>query len=179
MKLGFMGTQGTGKSTLLERFLKDNPHYTRSVNIQRILKSKYDLDINGGADYETQFAISAHYASEVCAYDNYISDRTVLDTFVYADTCHKITLEQLDYIKSIFEKAVCEYDVIFYLPIEFVPPEDGVRVVDDSYRLKVDSLMQIYRNKHSSLITELRGSIEERYYKMMSVLKASKALEAK
>lgn len=168
-----MGTQGTGKSTLVDLFLSENPHYNRSFNIQRILNSKFNLSINGGADYMTQFAISSHYACEVNAHEDYISDRTIIDTFVYAKTCNKISSEELHYIESIFEKAVEDYDYIFYLDIEFRPPEDGVRITDDSYRETVNGYFKEYLKKYPNII-QLSGSIQERYEDLSKHIKESK-----
>jgi nicotinamide riboside kinase len=166
-----MGTQGTGKSTLVDMFLKDNPHYNRSFNIQRILNSKYSLGINTEGTFETQYAISAHYACEVCVYDDYISDRTIIDTFVYGKTCPLITKEEMKFIEDTFIKAIEFYHVIFYLDIEFVPPEDGVRVTNDSYRQQVNTLMKEYKESHTKKIIQLVGSVEERYNKINETLK--------
>lgn len=175
MRIGFMGVQGTGKSTLVDMFLSEY-NYTRSVNIQRILNSSYSLNINGGADYLTQYAITAHYASEVVAYENYISDRTVLDTFVYAKTCNRISSEEISNIESIFSKAVEHYDVIFYLPVEFEPPHDGVRIISQDYRDEVLLLMEEYTDKYNHKIVTLTGSIEERYLQMTNTLNNIKGL---
>ena len=170
MKIAFMGTQGTGKTTLLELFLKDHSEYQRSVNIQRILNQTYGLGINGGADYQTQYAITAHYASEVVAYENYIADRSVLDTFVYARTCNKISEENLQTIENTFSKAVEEYDVIFYLPIEFEAPEDGIRNLTKEFLTHVDGLMKEYKDKYPNKIKMLSGGIKERYIDMLQYL---------
>jgi nicotinamide riboside kinase len=170
MKIAFMGTQGTGKSTLLELFLKDNPNYTRSINMQRILKTKFNIGINTEASFNSQYALSAHYATEVNAHKDYIADRSVIDTFVYAKASNNITSVELKYIEEIFEKAVEDYDIIFYLPIEFIPPEDGLRVIDLEYRNLINSLMEEYKEKHYHKIITLKGTIEERYTKMISFI---------
>lgn len=172
MRIGFMGAQGVGKSTLVDLFIQDHPQYVRATNIQRTLKTSFNLGINNEANYETQFAISAHYASEMLFHEDYISDRTIIDTFVYASRCELISELQLKYIEDVFSKSVYNYDIIFHIPIEFTPPEDGVRIVDDTYRFAISDCMEKYVTNYADAnIVTLSGTINERYCKILQNIK--------
>lgn len=167
-----MGAQGTGKTTLVDKFLVDYPHYHRYLNIQRYLKSTFDLSINDEATFTTQFAISTFFAIDLHRHINYIADRTIIDTFVYASSCPTITSEQIQFIINTYSKCIDEYDYIFYTPIEFTPPEDGFRKTDTEYRYLIDSCFQKYLIQYTNIIT-LTGTVEQRYNTILQTIKGN------
>lgn len=171
MRIGFMGAQGTGKTTTIDTFLRTPllgsgptsvmPSMKRQTNVQRTLKTVFGLEINNTAEFETQFCISSFLSVELVTSEKYIADRTILDNFAYASSCN-FTPEQMEYLERTFSKSLDYYDLIFYIPIEFEPPEDGIRIIDKDYRHFIDDKLKEYIEKYKVQVIELRGTVEER-----------------
>ena len=51
----------------------------------------------------------------------------------------KVSLETLNKVRAAMDKLLYNYDMLFYLPIEFEVEDDGVRSVSDSFRNEIDA----------------------------------------
>jgi AAA15 family ATPase/GTPase len=167
MKIGFTGTAGVGKSTLVDAL--DYLGLTRAVNIQRILNKHCQFPINKNGNALSQSAISAHYALEVLTTDNYITDRTVIDTFAYMFE-GGLTSDEKTKIFNMYKSTIKEYDYLFYIPIEFEPPEDGVRVTDIGYRTIIDKhILDILKFQNTPFYT-ITGTVPERVQQIKEII---------
>lgn len=174
MKIAITGPQGSGKTTLLRPLqtligrnlgieLDILPEVTRTVKEQ-------GFPINEAGADETQLMILATHIQNVLARDNYIVDRCILDGYVYTaylcmqgDVADYIAEFAYELLKRYFQS----YDIVFYIPNEFPLADDGVRSVDESFRIHIERLFieTLARLKAAGLtsnVVELYGSVDAR-----------------
>lgn len=173
MRIGLCGAQGTGKTTLVDLFLQQHDNYIEPDNISRLFNKKFkNFGINKDGNVYTQSLITGFVAYSMMVNRNIIHARTIVDTFAYARKSDDMTQEDCDGIENIYKSDIANiYDVIFYVPIEFVPPEDGVRVTDEEYRHEIDDFIVNFLKDNNIEHYVLTGSIEERYNRMTEVIK--------
>ena len=166
MKIGIMGAQGTGKTTLLhalrsEKMFKDYKICDESTRWVKNL----GYEINESASDTTQILIAMKHVYNMFMYDDQITDRTIIDCYVY--TCHQYSAGKLDSktyleVEQITKKLLLRYNIIFYIEPEFEIESDGVRSIDKQYQQAiVDGFNDaIYRFKVP--VIKLTGSVRER-----------------
>ena len=177
MKIGFCGTISVGKTTLVNA-LKELPEFADYHFATERSKYLRDLGIplNTDSTLKGQLIFLAERASELL-HENMITDRTVIDVMAFSHLSTTIPF----FISADLNKAVSElirdYDYIFYVSPEGVELEDnGVRVVDSKYRIKLDKTIKKLLEQHKfkfNTITgyaELSGTTEERIEKIKQVM---------
>lgn len=153
MKIALIGAQNTGKSTLVENFIKQWPMYKRPEKTYRDLIKEQDIKLNKIGDKESQKIILNALVDEVqqaCASDNskyLIFDRCTVDNIAYTlwhyskDT-PGFTREFVIDSQSIAALTLKYIDIIFYVPVRKEIPlveRDG-REIDIEYREEIDNL---------------------------------------
>ena len=83
MKIMFTGTQGTGKTSLINELDTNLYKYTNGI---RSLVKKYKLEHSENSNEKTQTKIFNNYKKYVKEHDDFISDRSLID--VFAHTAH-------------------------------------------------------------------------------------------
>ena len=177
MKIGFCGTISVGKTTLVNA-LKELPEFADYHFATERSKYLRDLGIplNTDSTLKGQLIFLAERASELL-HENMITDRTVIDVMAFSHLSTTIPF----FISADLNKAVSElirdYDYIFYVSPEGVELEDnGVRVVDSKYRIKLDKTIKKLLEQHKSKLNtitgyaELSGTTEERIEKIKQVM---------
>jgi len=177
MKIGFCGTISVGKTTLVNA-LKELPEFADYHFATERSKYLRDLGIplNTDSTLKGQLIFLAERASELL-HENMITDRTVIDVMAFSHLSTTIPF----FISADLNKAVSElirdYDYIFYVSPEGVELEDnGVRVVDSKYRIKLDKTIKKLLEQHKSKLNtikgyaELSGTTEERIQKIKQVM---------
>ena len=177
MKIGFCGTISVGKTTLVNA-LKELPEFADYHFATERSKYLRDLGIplNTDSTLKGQLIFLAERASELLHKDM-ITDRTVIDVMAFSHLSITIPF----FISADLNKAVSElirdYDYIFYVSPEGVELEDnGVRVVDSKYRIKLDKTIKKLLEQHKSKLNtikgyaELSGTTEERIQKIKQVM---------
>ena len=177
MKIGFTGTMSIGKTTLVNA-LKELPEFADYNFATERSKYLRDLGIplNTDSTLKGQLIFLAERASELL-HENMITDRTVIDVMAFSHLSTTIPF----FISADLNKAVSElirdYDYIFYVSPEGVELEDnGVRVVDSKYRIKLDKTIKKLLEQHKSKLntikgySELSGTTEERIQKIKQVM---------
>ena len=177
MKIGFCGTISVGKTTLVNA-LKELPEFADYHFATERSKYLRDLGIplNTDSTLKGQLIFLAERASELL-HENMITDRTVIDVMAFSHLSITIPF----FISADLNKAVSElirdYDYIFYVSPEGVELEDnGVRVVDSKYRIKLDKTIKKLLEQHKSKLntikgySELSGTTEERIQKIKQVM---------
>jgi len=177
MKIGFCGTISVGKTTLVNA-LKELPEFADYHFATERSKYLRDLGIplNTDSTLKGQLIFLAERASELL-HKNMITDRTVIDVMAFSHLSTTIPF----FISADLNKAVSElirdYDYIFYVSPEGVELEDnGVRVVDSKYRIKLDKTIKKLLEQHKSKLntikgySELSGTTEERIQKIKQVM---------
>lgn len=175
MRIGIAGAQSVGKTTLLNA-LRSEPEFkdyeicnevTRRVN-------SYGLPINEEGNDITQRLIMQEHIVNVFMYDNMITDRTVLDGFVYSSylmTGKKINVNTYLYADRIFERVINYYDLLFYIPPEFDIKDDGVRSTDIKFRDDIANLFEYIINERMVPTIHLQGTVRERVGQVLKFVK--------
>lgn len=100
-----------------------------------------------------------------------IYDRCILDAVAYAMVSYEqnrsIDEYVYDYGLNLFYELMPKYDIVFYTTPEFDIIGDGVRNIDETYRLKVDEKYKALALRWTQLndnvkIVPLCGSVNQR-----------------
>ena len=166
MKICISGPQGVGKSTLLKA-IEELDAAKDFVLIKEIVRTlaKQGVKINKGADHDSQCRILEQHYKNAISIPKFITDRCSIDAFTYATWDYiegKYTYEQHKIHEALCKESLNQYDLHFYIPIEFAMSEDGVRDTDIEYQKKIDIL---FRENYKRLNVKpiiLRGSVEDR-----------------
>jgi GTPase SAR1 family protein len=163
MKIALMGAQNTGKSTLVENFIKQWPMYKKPEKTYRDLIKEQNIKLNKEADKDSQKAILNALVDEIqgaCASENnthLIFDRCTVDNIAYTLWHHAkdtpgFTREFVIDSQSIAALSLKYLDIIFYVPVRKEIPlvqRDG-RETDVVFREEIDNvfdaLVESYEN---------------------------------
>lgn len=174
MKISISAAQGTGKTTLMN-VLKENSILKNYTFITEIVRSliHQGVKINKGADHNSQCRILEEHYKNLLRYDNFITDRSAIDAFVYATWDYlngNYTYEQHKVHEQMFLDCVKNYDMFFYIPVEFDLVEDGVRDADKQYQKEIAELYIKTFKKYNIKFVSLRGSVKKREEKFLEIL---------
>lgn len=166
-KIGIIGTQCIGKSTLIEDMMLQWPQLSRPERTYRDLVKEKNLPINKNGTKESQGLILDFLVEE--AKKNYgkkkmIFDRTPLDNLAYSFWLFEKGLSDIDQDfldKSVAKsrEAISEYSVLFYLPlveqnnVPLLTKEQ--RDIDPLYRAEIDVLFDTFFRAWEARNTQL------------------------
>ena len=94
-----------------------------------------------------------------------VCDRTIADHWSYTTTLFGEEMEASgirDIAESYVRKHLTTYDLIFYLPPEFGPADDGIREDDLEFQDEIASSIRISLEAASVNFTEIRGDLDAR-----------------
>ena len=85
MRIAVIGPQNTGKSTFINDFLKEFPHYTTPQETYRSVIEFEELTVNQKTNLESQKKIRDFIFGQLRQNTNYniIFDRCMIDNYVY------------------------------------------------------------------------------------------------
>lgn len=168
MLYSISGSQGTGKSTLLNALgyptierktsrsvLSDWGVTLSEVNNNRPLTIKFQDEIlKRKIEDEADAAASS---------DIYFTERTFADLFVYALVAIGKDNEYSDWLDSYYERCLDaqrdSYQNVFYLTAgHFKPVDDGVRAINQHYSRMVDVMMYEYTTKMTPSVVLVQPS---------------------
>ena len=166
MRIGITGAQSVGKTTLLnalrsEKLFKD---YAICDEVTRRVKG-YGLPINEEGTDITQLLIMNEHIYNVFMYDNMLTDRTVLDGFVYSTYLFKhgkIGDKTMGKVRDIFNRTWEQYDHVFYIEPEFEIVDDGTRSIDLAFRDEIAELFETTIEKRKLSMLRVKGSVRNR-----------------
>lgn len=154
MRVGFVGTHGTGKTTVAVALAERLGYRLVTSASRRVHALGYE--INDKATVVSQAATSmARLAAQLDAGLDFVSDRTLLDSMAY----NEYQLENLwagdqqaqfwyDTMDTITAYMMQQYDLIVYFPITFALEADGVRATDIKYQADIDSRIKAFLEKY-------------------------------
>jgi deoxyadenosine/deoxycytidine kinase len=176
MKIGVTGAQGTGKSTLLESIRTSNelPGHLFCVETTRWVQS-LGFDINEAGGDLTQLMIMYRHI-EVMNVPNFITDRTVIDGYVYTKWLYeqgRVSRSVYDFATIVFEREVERLDYIFFIEPEFDLIGDGVRSTDASWRDSIHNSMVDTIAEFNIPVIKLTGSVEARTKQFLKTIKGT------
>jgi hypothetical protein len=153
MKIAIFGPQNSGKSTLIEEFLKEWPMYKKPARTYRDIIKEKNLPLNKQGTKESQKEILNALVDEAqfAATSNdthVIFDRCVVDNIAYTlwhyakDTAGFSTEFVID-SKTIAAFALKHFDILFYIPARKEIPiisREG-RETDEIFREEIDNII--------------------------------------
>ena len=181
MHIRFIGSHWTGKTTLMDLFPEKYIIKEVARSVIKDWKKPQDMDFYEKILFqrkvlERQLEEVKKREEDFKINDLIVSDRSIIDIFVYSRLLKTETQEQ-QMVKQwlccdIFKEMKNEkYDLTFYLPIEFDLEDDGIRFTDKDFQKKVDKeLLYVLQKLRVPYIT-LSGSVEERKQKIKDVVK--------
>lgn len=154
MKVGFTGSGGTGKSTVLKAILPKlvemDPSIEYLPSVARTVFSRHgvvEADQENWSPkelYSFQKEILDLRLEKEREHPNFISDRTMIDHVAYTMfRCYEgIPDDEFASLMALLEENINQYDIIFYFPILFTPPPDGLRQGGEAYRSAIDLIIR-------------------------------------
>lgn len=170
MRIAFTGAHGTGKTTLCEE-LRPKLSATVSREVPRVIADTVNDDEffrRGNNSPLRQLLIFFYQATE----DRFLGDggavilhdRTMIDHLAYTSVLFPDFAKTVEFLalSAAARRWLGQYDLIFKVPIEFPPVDDGVREADTNFQAAIDA--EIDRLYLESTIEPIRvsGSIAER-----------------
>jgi len=171
MRIGFVGVGGTGKTTTLQT-VNEFLELPVLSSVARLVWKDFGItekDMIDNRDYEfalrIQRAIFDKRLKAEAEMDDFISDRTLLDTYCYMLMwCHQSMSDSV--AKSLFVvtlENMKKYDEVFYFPLE------SFRMTDESASLNVRAPGAAQGLMLDSLIKGMLTKVFPRYFTVRGV----------
>lgn len=173
MRVAFVGTHCTGKTSLLEVFPKRYPQISCHIideKARELIKKGHELTINGNTESYIAWINEKMLSERESINENYdvlISDRCMIDIISYAKIATKTSKSFVDnsfiqLCENIFLSQKNFYDCYIYFPIEFPMEEDAVRPNDEQYRIAIGEMIKSNLEKYSLRHITIKGDLETR-----------------
>lgn len=172
-RIAITGTHGVGKTSLAQSLTNkftqlDMKSILNSQIARTLIKNGYPLGKEATSESYIQYIISqlqAEQRAKEC--DIFISDRTLLDPFAYAivnqEYVHSdVPDDIIKLLESVWQLELSQYDLYVLVPIEFDMQIDNIRPVDEEYRKRVESQIDLLLNKYHVNHIIVSGTIEDR-----------------
>ncbi len=175
MKIAFVGSFSTGKTTLAELFAKEWDLTLLPEVAREVVELGFPLDQHATAETETLIFLKQWYAEET--HSRFVADRSLFDVLAYADWVmeHQEAERKEDHLWrqsrliATFDLRA-RYDQVFYLPVEFPIVLDGLRPDDTGFQADIDGrIVDLLTANHVGYET-LRGSVAERQARVREVV---------
>tara|TARA_R110000764_G_scaffold142528_2_gene230543 strand:- start:1588 stop:2163 length:576 start_codon:yes stop_codon:yes gene_type:complete len=181
MIVSFTGAQSTGKTTLLNKIMDQNPYLDSIDEVTRRIKREYDLPINEeGGDITQSMIMSDHIANVYRKVKgDVLLDRCAMDGIVYTHWLYnkgKVSKEVLNWSRKIYNQLIDTYDVIFYTsPDDVLLVDDGERSINVDFRNEIldlfdDYIFELVIESRADNIYTVRGTVDERLNYIKKVL---------
>lgn len=175
IKIGILGTHGTGKTTLghtIMSYLKENHFIVGWVGeiVRDIPASVADLS----AFLSQYWVLNSQINKEIERQSNnkvVVTDRTVIDNYAYAMRAAKkdsISKRDLKVLENICRSWVHTYDFLFYTQRTKAPIEDdNFRSTDRQFQIEIDEIIKKIIMDWDIKVVKLAGKYEERLEKVL------------
>jgi len=184
LKVAFSGPAGCGKSTMIS--ILQSSHFIKELEakigeieflpeVVRTLRAQHNFGINEFGSLETELVILSAHVQNLFLKDRFVTDRCLVDNYLYSTlNTVPIPYQYREFNEWLVGALLSRYDVIFYIPNEFVPPEDGVRNISSDYHKQTQEAFETFytkaKDEHPCII-RLTGDITTRFKKIESTLK--------
>lgn len=136
-RVALVGASSTGKTTVYELLKNKIPKY-EFINESTRSVAEYGFPINEKGTSKTQLAISSFHLEALLRPGNLLLDRCYMDLMVYSNFMPGIDTPSHSYIEDTWNRVKKQYTHYIYFPIEFKSVDDGVRSVNEEWRVKID-----------------------------------------
>jgi nicotinamide riboside kinase len=169
-RIALVGASSTGKTTVYELIKGKLPKF-EFINESTRSVAKYGFPINEAGTSETQLAISSFHLEALLRPGNMLLDRCYMDLVVYSNFMDNISKEAHDYIDDTWNRVKGEYTHYIYFPIEFDSVDDGVRSVNEDWRVKIDKEFQLLLEGVRKPYLTVTGSPLQRVEQILNFIK--------
>lgn len=137
-RIALVGASSVGKTTVYELLKKELPEFNFKNESTRTVGS-YGFPINETGTSETQLAISSFHLEALLSTKDLVLDRCYLDLLIYSGTMKNLSSSAYTYILDTYIRVLDQYTHFIYFPIEFTSVDDGVRSINEKWRVKIDA----------------------------------------
>lgn len=164
-RLGFTGTQNTGKTSLVKALslLPEFKDYYIATERSKYLRD-LGIPLNTESTIEGQIIFLAERVSELLR-GSLITDRTIWDVCAFTMAALNMRDSQRQSYIELAMSLAPSYDLVFYLdPADISIEDNGVRTIDPNFRKEIDEniryLLGVYPPQR--LIIIKGGTVEDR-----------------
>jgi nicotinamide riboside kinase len=173
MRIAVIGPQNTGKSTFIEDFLHEFPHYTTPQKSYRDVVQEASLEINQATTIQSQKEIRDFMFGELRhnTERNIIFDRCLIDNLVYTSVQYEKGLIPKSFVEeseSMMLETLPAADLYLFIPTAVSVPlvSDNLRDIDTGFIDTVNNhflriLFELAR-KNQIAVKVISGSRKER-----------------
>jgi nicotinamide riboside kinase len=176
MKVAFVGSFSTGKTTLANHFAREWDYPLLPEVAREVVELGFPLDQTATAETETLIFLKQWHAELL--HDQYVADRSIYDVLAYADWVMENAAPRKENHLWLESRALAtrdlraRYDFVFYLPIEFPIVLDGLRPDDTGFQADIDGRITQLLELHDVVHHTLTGSIEDRQAQVRKIVAA-------
>jgi len=167
MKIAFVGSFSTGKTTLANLFAREWDYPLLPEVAREVVALGFPLDQSATAETETLIFLKQWRAETT--HERFVADRSIYDVLAYADW----VMENQDADRKenhlwyeSREIATMDlrsrYDRVFYLPVEFPIVLDGLRPDDTGFQADIDRRITGLLKDADVAFHTLTGAVESR-----------------
>ena len=136
-RVALVGASSTGKATVYE-LLKNKLDKYDFINESTRSVAEYGFPINEKGTSKTQLAISSFHLEALLRPGDLLLDRCYMDLMVYSNFMPGIDAPSHSYIEDTWNRVKKQYTHFIYFPIEFKSVDDGIRSVNEEWRVDID-----------------------------------------
>ena len=176
MKIAFVGSFSTGKTTLANLFAREWDYPLLPEVARQVVELGFPLDQSATAETETLIFLKQWRAEAV--HERFVADRSIYDVLAYADWVmeHQEQRKENHLWYEVREIAVLDlrarYDHVFYLPIEFPIVLDGLRPDDTAFQADIDRRIRHLLESADVSYDTLTGPVPDRQEQVRQVVGA-------
>ncbi|MCA1692512.1 MAG: ATP-binding protein [Actinobacteria bacterium] len=167
MKIAFVGSFSTGKTTLANLFAREWDYPLLPEVARQVVELGFPLDQSATAETETLIFLKQWRAEAV--HGRFVADRSIYDVLAYADWVmeHQQGNRKENHLwYESREIALLDlrarYDHVFYLPVEFPIVLDGLRPDDPAFQAEIDGRIRQLLDSADVSYDTLTGSVGAR-----------------
>jgi predicted ATPase len=167
MRVAVSGTHGTGKSTLIEEFLRRHPEFVHEPEPYIVMVEDFAEEFSAEPcveDFHRQLEFNIERLSQHAPGENVIYERCPVDFLAYIDA---LDPQRAEALLELVSEAMQHIDLIVYLPL------DETSVMDEFPKLQraVDrKLSSIFREDQFASVVEAEGPTDHRLHTLETAI---------